>query len=88
LREAGNAAFTGETIGRFLDNPDVPDPDLVIRTAGEFRISNFLLWEGAYAEYHISPKYWPDWTEEDLDGAIGEYGRRDRRYGGVKEGGT
>jgi undecaprenyl diphosphate synthase len=88
LREAGNAAFTGETIGRFLDNPDVPDPDLIIRTAGEFRTSNFLLWEGAYAEYYISPKYWPDWTEEDLDAAIHEYGKRNRRYGGVKEGET
>jgi undecaprenyl diphosphate synthase len=90
LREAGDggAAFTGETIGRFLDNPDVPDPDLIIRTAGEFRISNFLLWESAYAEYYISPKYWPDWTEEDLDAAIHEYGKRNRRYGGVKEGET
>jgi undecaprenyl diphosphate synthase len=66
-----------------LDNPDIPDPDLIIRTAGEFRTSNFLLWEGAYAEYCISEKYWPDFAESDLDAALASYGTRDRRYGGI-----
>jgi undecaprenyl diphosphate synthase len=72
-----------ETFRRCLDNPDVPDPDLIIRTAGEFRTSNFLLWEGAYAEYCISGKYWPDYTREDLAAAIGDFQNRDRKYGGV-----
>ncbi|MDR1106401.1 MAG: di-trans,poly-cis-decaprenylcistransferase [Treponema sp.] len=80
--------LTEEAVRNFLDNPDIPDPDLVIRTAGEFRISNFLLWEGAYAEYYISPKFWPDWTGNDLEEAIGSYGKRDRRFGGVTEGKT
>ncbi|MDR0601820.1 MAG: di-trans,poly-cis-decaprenylcistransferase [Treponema sp.] len=80
--------LTEETVRNFLDNPDIPDPDLVIRTAGEFRISNFLLWEGAYAEYYSSPKFWPDWTGDDLDEAIGNYGKRERRFGGVKKGRT
>jgi undecaprenyl diphosphate synthase len=77
------AAITEAGIGAKLDNPDVPDPDLIIRTAGEFRISNFLLWEGAYAEYYISPKLWPDWDGEDLIRAAGEYQNRDRRFGGL-----
>jgi undecaprenyl diphosphate synthase len=70
-------------IRQCLDNPDVPDPDLIIRTAGEFRTSNFLLWEGAYAEYYISGKFWPDWTESDLALALQSYGKRERRFGGV-----
>ena len=77
------SAVTAENLSRHMDNPDVPDPDLIIRTAGEFRISNFLLWEGAYAEYHISDKLWPDWEDKDLIEAINEYGSRDRRYGGL-----
>jgi undecaprenyl diphosphate synthase len=72
-----------EAIAACLDNPDIPDPDLVIRSAGEFRTSNFLLWEGAYAEYHISGKFWPDWTEEDLKAAVKDYGDRDRRFGAL-----
>jgi undecaprenyl diphosphate synthase len=66
-----------------LDNPDIPDPDLIIRTAGEFRTSNFLLWEGAYAEYYVSGKFWPDFAEADLDAALASYGGRNRRYGGI-----
>jgi undecaprenyl diphosphate synthase len=76
-------AVTPETIGRYLDNPDVPDPDLIIRTAGEFRTSNFLLWEGAYSEYFISGKFWPDWGEADLLDAVGAYANRNRRFGAV-----
>jgi undecaprenyl diphosphate synthase len=66
-----------------LDNPDVPDPDLIIRSAGEYRTSNFLLWEGAYSELYISQKLWPDWDKEDLEAAIDDFQNRDRRFGGV-----
>jgi undecaprenyl diphosphate synthase len=66
-----------------LDNPDVPDPDLIIRSAGEYRTSNFLLWEGAYSELYVSQKLWPDWDKEDLEEAIGDFQNRDRRFGGV-----
>ena len=82
---SGHDTVTEEKIGLFLDNPDVPDPDLIIRTAGEFRTSNFLLWEGAYAEYYVSGKLWPDWTGEDLAAAIQAYQGRDRRFGGIAE---
>jgi undecaprenyl diphosphate synthase len=75
--------FTEAVLQSYLDNPDIPDPDLIIRTAGEFRTSNFLLWEGAYAEYLISDKYWPDFTEEDFNNAVTLYEKRDRRYGGI-----
>jgi undecaprenyl diphosphate synthase len=77
-------AVSETSFRNYLDNPDVPDPDLIIRTAGEFRTSNFLLWEGAYSEYYISEKLWPDWTKEDLETAIAAYQRRDRRFGGIK----
>ncbi|MCL2070038.1 MAG: polyprenyl diphosphate synthase [Treponema sp.] len=70
-------------IEEHLDNPDVPDPDLVIRTAGEIRSSNFLLWEAAYAEYYFSGKLWPDWTGEDLAEAVQSYTNRERRYGAI-----
>ncbi|MHC6204227.1 polyprenyl diphosphate synthase [Breznakiellaceae bacterium SP9] len=73
-----------EDFRHFLDNPDIPDPDLIIRTAGEFRTSNFLLWEGAYSEYYISPKWWPDFSESDFYGALADFQKRERRYGGIK----
>ena len=73
-----------ECITAHLDNPFIPDPDLIIRSAGEFRTSNFLLWEAAYAEYYISEKLWPDWTKEDLETALIDFQNRDRRFGGVK----
>jgi len=73
-----------DVIQNYLDNPDVPDPDLIIRSAGEYRTSNFLLWEGAYSELYISQKLWPDWDKEDLETAIADYQNRDRRFGGVK----
>ncbi|MDR1252411.1 MAG: di-trans,poly-cis-decaprenylcistransferase [Treponema sp.] len=76
-------AITEEHIAACLDNPDVPDPDLIIRSAGEYRTSNFLLWEAAYAELYISPRFWPDWTGEDLAAAIDDFQNRDRRFGGV-----
>jgi undecaprenyl diphosphate synthase len=79
----GLTGLAEEHIRANLDNPDVPDPDLIIRTAGEFRTSNFLIWEGAYAEYYISPKLWPDWTEDDFSLAVREYQCRNRRFGGA-----
>ena len=81
---AAGEDITAEKIGLYLDNPDVPDPDLIIRTAGEFRTSNFLLWEGAYAEYYISGKLWPDWSGDDLVQAVNEYQNRERRFGAVR----
>jgi undecaprenyl diphosphate synthase len=74
---------TEKDIAACLDNPDVPDPDLIIRSAGEYRTSNFLLWEGAYAELVVSEKFWPDWTAEDLAEAVNIFQKRDRRFGGV-----
>ncbi|MEZ5751662.1 MAG: polyprenyl diphosphate synthase [Paracoccaceae bacterium] len=66
-----------------LDTHDLPDPDLVIRTSGEARVSNFLLWQAAYAEYEFSPVLWPDFSAEVLAEIIGRYGNRERRFGGV-----
>ncbi|AEF81156.1 polyprenyl diphosphate synthase [Leadbettera azotonutricia] len=86
LAAGASKTITPEIIGQYLDNPDVPDPDLIIRTAGEFRTSNFLLWEGAYAEYYISPKFWPDWDSSDLSEALENYENRERRFGGVAKG--
>jgi undecaprenyl diphosphate synthase len=77
--------LTEDIISTHMDNPDVPDPDLIIRTAGEFRISNFLVWEGAYSEYCISDKLWPDWEAGDLLKAVNDYGSRNRRFGGLGE---
>jgi undecaprenyl diphosphate synthase len=67
-----------------LDRPDLPPPDLIIRTGGEQRLSNFLLWESAYAELFFSPLRWPDWDGEQLAGAIGDYQQRKRTFGGKR----
>jgi undecaprenyl diphosphate synthase len=64
---------------------DLPDPDLIIRTSGEHRISNFLLWQSAYSELYFTPTLWPDFGPDDLFEAITEYGRRERRFGGVPD---
>ena len=64
--------------------PDVPDPDLMIRTSGEFRLSNFLLWELSYAEFYVTDTYWPDFDREEFRKAIESYSKRDRRFGGRK----
>jgi len=74
-----------ETFSRYLYTADLPDPDLIIRTSGEKRISNFLLLQGAYAEYVFTPVLWPDFTKQDLADAIAEYGRRERRFGQTSE---
>lgn len=64
--------------------PDVPDPDLIIRTSGEFRVSNFLLWQCAYSEFYITPICWPDFDEVELEKAVEAFSSRDRRFGGLK----
>jgi len=77
------SAITAELIGQNLDAPDLPDPDLIIRTSGEQRLSNFLLWQAAYSELVFVSTYWPDFDHAALDGAIAEYHRRERRFGGL-----
>ena len=75
---------TEESLAQYLDTAGIPDPDLIIRTGGEYRISNFLMWESAYSELLFTDVLWPDFTEKDIDSAIAEYRHRDRRFGGVK----
>jgi undecaprenyl diphosphate synthase len=82
-REGGGGELTAEDLRRNLDVPDLPDLDLVIRTGGEMRLSNFLLWQAAYAELVFSPVLWPDFTGADLHAALAEYASRDRRFGAV-----
>ena len=79
--------ITETTIARHLYDPQMPDPDLMIRTSGDYRISNFLLWELAYTELLFTDTPWPEFGREELFGAIGAYQERDRRFGGVDGGG-
>jgi len=74
---------TEELVGQYLFTRNSPDPELLIRTSGELRLSNFLLWQTAYSEWVVSPVYWPDFGKEELRQAIIEYGSRDRRFGKV-----
>jgi undecaprenyl diphosphate synthase len=74
---------TEEDLRCRLDHPEIPDPDLIIRTGEEHRLSNFLLWQMAYSELYFSPKLWPDWGGEDLKEALEEFKRRERRFGAV-----
>ena len=75
-----------ELFESYLDTHDIPDPDLMIRTSGEQRLSNYLLWQLAYSEFYFTDVLWPDFTKEELEKAIAYYNGRDRRFGGVKEG--
>ena len=77
--------ITEQCITRYLSTADTPDPDLLIRTSGELRISNFLLWQLAYTEIYITPKYWPAFRRNDLYAAIDAYQNRERRFGMVSE---
>ena len=77
--------ITEDTIGSYLDTAEVPDPDLLIRTSGEQRLSNFLMWQLAYTEFYFTDVAWPDFHKAELVQAIEKYNQRDRRYGGVKE---
>lgn len=93
-RKIAEKAKTGELDPKTIDEqtladhlylPDVPDPELMIRTSGELRLSNFLLWQLSYAEFHIADTYWPDFREEQFFQALEAFNSRDRRYGGVKK---
>jgi undecaprenyl diphosphate synthase len=81
LEKGKNGGISEEDVRAHLDHPEIPDPDLIIRTGHECRISNFLLWQGAYSELYFSTKMWPDWHEDDLMEALESYGCRERRYG-------
>lgn len=73
--------ITEETITNYIYTSDLPDPDLIIRTSGEFRLSNFLIWQGAYSEIYTTPTYWPDFDRVEFHKALVEYGNRRRRFG-------
>lgn len=75
---------TSELVGKYLYTAGVPDPDLIIRTSGELRTSNFLIWQAAYSEWYVTPIFWPDFDREELRKAIEAYSCRDRRYGKVE----
>ena len=77
------ATIDAEAIGHRLDTSDMPDPDLIIRTSGEQRLSNFLMWQAAYSELVFVPIHWPDFDKAALESAIAEFGRRERRFGGL-----
>ncbi|MBK9005504.1 MAG: di-trans,poly-cis-decaprenylcistransferase [Anaerolineae bacterium] len=74
---------TDELVSRYLYTAGTPDPDLIIRTSGELRVSNFLIWQGAYSEWFVTPKYWPDFDREEYLRALETFASRDRRYGKV-----
>jgi undecaprenyl diphosphate synthase len=76
---------TDGLVSQYLYTAGVPDPDLIIRTSGELRVSNFLIWQGAYAELYSTPTYWPDFDKEEYRRALETYAQRERRYGGVSE---
>ncbi len=79
----GKEPVTEEEFRKYIYRPEIPDPELVIRTSGEFRISNFLLWEIAYSEFYVTDIYWPDFNEKEYNKAILSFNGRDRRYGGL-----
>jgi len=83
ILSSGIKSVTEEEFSKFLDLAGIPDPDLLIRTAGEERISNFLLWHIAYTEFYFSPVYWPDFTKEELLKALEDFSCRKRRFGAV-----
>jgi len=76
--------ITESLFSSYLYTPNVPEPDLIIRTAGEMRLSNFLIWQSAYSEYYATPTLWPDFKDEEVDKALIAYSRRERRFGGLK----
>ena len=81
----GHTVLDKEILSRYMYTYPVPDPDMVIRTGGDFRVSNFLLWQSAYAEYVILDTLWPDFSEKDIIGCVKEFYSRDRRFGGLSE---
>ena len=77
---------TDDLVNQYLFTAGVPDPDLIIRTSGELRVSNFLIWQAAYSEWYITPTFWPDFDKEEYRRALEDFGNRDRRYGKVSPG--
>jgi undecaprenyl diphosphate synthase len=77
--------ITTEVVSQHMFTTGIPDPDLIIRTSGEMRISNFLIWQGAYSEWYVTSAYWPDFDREEFHKALVEYSNRDRRYGRISE---
>ncbi|MBI5954846.1 MAG: isoprenyl transferase [Chloroflexi bacterium] len=77
---------TDKLVGQYLYTAGVPDPDLIIRTSGELRVSNFLIWQAAYSEWYITPTYWPDFDKDEYRRALEAFAQRDRRYGKVSSG--
>ena len=80
---AGEKQLTPDILHRYLYHPDLPDPELIIRTSGEERLSNFLLWQAAYSEFYFTPVLWPDFTQKDFQAALTAYAARTRRFGGI-----
>ncbi|MCC6276860.1 MAG: isoprenyl transferase [Oligoflexia bacterium] len=81
LRETKQGVISEDELAQALDTSEMPDPDLIIRTSGEHRLSNFLLWQGAYSEFYVTETLWPDFTKEELDLALNNYSQRERRFG-------
>ncbi|PLV60062.1 isoprenyl transferase [Thermotoga sp. KOL6] len=86
VRNGKEVILTEEIFRRYLYLPDVPDPDLIIRTSGEMRLSNFLIWQSAYSELYFTKRLWPDFTKKDFLRAIESYSKRERRFGGLSDG--
>jgi len=85
-RKGEAPALTEELFAKYMYSAGIPDPDIIIRPGGELRLSNFLMWESAYSELYFTDVLWPDFRPEDIDAAVEEFRRRDRRYGGIKVG--
>jgi len=77
--------ITSDLVSRYLFTAGVPDPELIIRTSGELRVSNFLIWQGAYSEWYVTSVYWPDFDKDEFRTALDTYARRDRRFGGLSQ---
>ncbi|MCC6476748.1 di-trans,poly-cis-decaprenylcistransferase [bacterium] len=86
ILKSGATEVDEEALSKHLYTANIPDPDLIIRTSGEMRLSNFLLWQAAYAEIVVTPTLWPDFRREQMMDALSEYAKRERRFGGRKEG--
>ena len=84
IKEHPGEEITEEALDGYLYTKGIPEPDLIIRPSGEYRLSNFLMWQSAYSELYFTDTLWPDFTKADINAAIAEFQRRDRRYGGVK----